>query len=141
MSFEKKISLHPLKKISLDGGNVLHAIKKTDPGFVNFGEAYFSMINFNVVKAWKLHQSMTLNLVVPIGTVLFVFFLPDENIFKEIVIGEDNYQRINVPPGIWFGFKGLHESDSLIMNIADIEHNPDEVSRKTIDEFKYKWKI
>ena len=122
-------------------GNVLHAIKKTDPGFVNFGEAYFSMINFNVVKAWKLHQSMTLNLVVPIGTVLFVFFLPDENIFKEIVIGEDNYQRINVPPGIWFGFKGLHESDSLIMNIADIEHNPDEVSRKTIDEFKYKWKI
>jgi len=139
MSFEKKISLHPLKKISLDGGNVLHAIKKTDPGFVDFGEAYFSIVNFNAVKAWKLHQSMTLNLVVPIGRVLFVFFLPDKNIFKEIVIGESNYQRITVSPGIWFGFKGLHESDSLIMNVADIEHNPDEVLRKSVNEFKYDW--
>tara|TARA_B100000767_G_C19739557_1_gene525516 strand:- start:693 stop:1112 length:420 start_codon:yes stop_codon:yes gene_type:complete len=139
MNQGKQISLHPLKKISLDGGNVLHAIKKTDPGFLNFGEAYFSMVNFNAVKAWKLHQSMTLNLVVPIGTVLFVFFLPAENIFKEIVIGEENYQRITVSPGIWFGFKGLHESNSLIMNISDIEHNPDEVLRKSINEFKYNW--
>lgn len=139
MSFEKKISVHPLKKIDIDGGNVLHGIKKTDSGFIDFGEAYFSIVNFNAVKAWKLHQSMTLNLVVPIGRVLFVFFLPDNNTFKEIVIGENNYQRITVSPGIWFGFKGLHESDSLIMNVADIEHNPKEVLRKSVNEFKYNW--
>ena len=82
---------------------------------------------------------MTLNLVVPFGNVLFVFYLDDEDSFIEIKIGEENYQRLNVPPGIWFGFKGLNESGSLIMNLADMEHNPDELLRKSIDEFEYNW--
>ena len=139
MSQDNKVSVYPLKEIDLEGGNILHGLKKSDNGYINFGEVYFSMLNFNAIKAWKFHQSMTLNLVVPIGKVLFVFFLPIENTFKEVIIGEENYQRINVPPGIWFGFKGLHESASLIMNIADIEHDPDEVLRKPINEFKYNW--
>ena len=135
----KGLIISELNQIYNPKGDILHALKKSDSSFKNFGEAYFSIVNFNAVKAWKLHQSMTLNLVVPIGRVLFVFFLPDKNIFKEIVIGESNYQRITVSPGIWFGFKGLHESDSLIMNVADIEHNPDEVLRKSVNEFKYDW--
>ena len=134
-----QISLHPLRRIDLDEGNILHAIKKSDDGYVDFGEAYFSIINFNSVKAWKLHKSMTLNLVVPVGKVRFVFSDKKGDSFKEVEIGEDNYERINVPPGIWFGFKGLHKSHSLIMNIADIEHDPEEVLRKSINEFKYTW--
>ena len=139
MNKDNKASIYPLRKIDLEGGDILHGLKRSDNGYVNFGEVYFSMVKFNAIKAWKLHQSMTLNLVVPIGKVLFVFFLPIENTFEEIIIGEENYQRINVPPGVWFGFKGLYESDSLVMNIADMEHDPDEVLRKSISEFKYSW--
>ena len=139
MNQSNKISLHPLKKINILGGNVLHALKESDVGFIGFGEAYFSIVNFDAIKAWKAHQSMTLNLFVPIGKVLFVFYLPAENLFQEVIIGEQNYKRINVPPGIWFGFKGLHESDSLIMNIADMEHDEDEVLRKPVEEFQYNW--
>ena len=47
--------------------------------------------------------------------------------------------KLLVKKGIWFGFKGLHESDSIIMNVADIEHNPNEVLRKSVNEFKYDW--
>ena len=133
------ISIHPLKKINLEDGNVLHGLKKSDAGFTDFGEAYFSLVNFDATKAWKLHKSMTLNLVVPVGKVLFVFFYPSKNIFKEVIIGEENYKRINVPPGIWFGFKGLNQPTSVIMNVADMEHNPNEVLRKSINEFKYSW--
>jgi dTDP-4-dehydrorhamnose 3,5-epimerase len=139
MNKKNIISVHPLKKINLEDGNVLHGLKKSDAGFVDFGEAYFSVVNFDAIKAWKLHQSMTLNLVVPVGKVLFVFFYPSEQIFKEVIIGEENYQRINVPPDIWFGFKGLNQPASVIMNVADMEHNPNEVLRKSINEFKYSW--
>tara|TARA_Y100000739_G_C20614052_1_gene470723 strand:+ start:1502 stop:1921 length:420 start_codon:yes stop_codon:yes gene_type:complete len=139
MNKKNIISVHPLKKINLEGGNVLHGLKKSDTGYVDFGEAYFSIVNFDAIKAWKLHHSMTLNLVVPIGKVLFVFFNQSENFFKEVIIGEENYQRINVPPGIWFGFKGLNQPTSVIMNVADMEHNPNEISRKSINEFEYIW--
>ena len=38
-----------LNIISTSGGDVLHAMKNIDNGFVDFGEAYFSEIEFNKV--------------------------------------------------------------------------------------------
>ena len=67
------ITISPLKEIEVEGGNVLHALKKSDSSFKDFGEAYFSFVNFGHVKAWKKHSKMTLNLIVPIGEVKFVF--------------------------------------------------------------------
>ena len=62
-----------LQRIPTFGGNVLHALKKSDAGFNEFGEVYFSWIENKCIKAWKCHQRMTLNLVVPVGKVNFVF--------------------------------------------------------------------
>ena len=64
-----------LNIIEAESGTVLHALKKTDPEFKEFGEVYFSTVIKNAVKAWKLHQHMTLNLIVPVGSVLFCFSL------------------------------------------------------------------
>ena len=69
----------------------------------------------------------------------FVFFNECDKSFREITIGENNYKRIYVPPQIWFGFMGLDENVNLVMNIADIVHDPEEVTKKDLDEFKYDW--
>jgi len=134
-----KISVYPLKEINVVNGNVMHALKQNDQGYKNFGEVYFSKINYEAVKAWKFHERMNLNLIVPIGNVKFVFFNEYDKSYKEIAIGEKNYKRIYVPPKIWFGFKGLDENVNLVMNIASIEHDPEEVKKKDIDEFEYNW--
>ena len=133
-----KILLTPLSRISAPGGDVMHIIKPNDPGFNCFGEAYFSTINYKAVKAWKKHSSMTLNLTVPYGSVKFCFQLSDES-YQVIEIGTDSYSRITVPPGVWFGFKGLHQPFSLILNIADLAHDPSEVERRPNDAFSYSW--
>ena len=41
----------------------------------------------------------------------------------------DDFSIITIPPNVWFGFQGLCEPDSLIMNCASIEHDPNEVER------------
>ena len=134
------ILVTPLKRIPTDGGDVLHALKNSAPGFNGFGEIYFSLVEQGAVKAWKCHQSMTLNLVVPIGEVRFVFHLTNEKqSFRTENIGEERYVRLTVPPGIWFGFQGRAIKSSLLMNFADLEHDPDEVLRKPISEFYYNW--
>ena len=51
----------PLKIISLDEGDVMHAIKNSDEGFTAFGEAYFSLINPKSIKGWKMHHEMVCN--------------------------------------------------------------------------------
>jgi len=135
----QEISVTALKRIPLADGDVLHVMKRLDQGYIDFGEAYFSIVNHRSIKAWKRHLRMTLNLVVPLGMVQFVFVDTAGNIRKESV-GTDRYVRLTVPPGIWFGFMGLSAPHSLLLNIADISHDPDEIERKGIKEINYKWK-
>ena len=135
-----KVFVTSLKVIPLVGGNVMHGLKEIDDGYIKFGEAYFSYIKKNKVKAWKKHKLMQLNLIVPKGNVLFVFKDSLET-FREEIIGESNPVRLTVPPGLWFGFKGINSKDSVILNISNIMHDDNEVERKEINEINYDWKI
>ncbi len=134
------IIVTPLKRIPTIGGDVLHAIKDSDNGFNGIREVYLSWLEFGAIKAWKYHQNMTLNLVIPLGEVNFVFHIEDQkNNFRTENIGENRYVRLTVPPRIWFGFQGLSESRSLIMNVADLQHDPNEMLRKSVEEIQYEW--
>ena len=135
-----------LNIIESESGSVLHALKKTDLGYQEFGEVYFSTVLKDAIKAWKLHQRMVLNLIVPVGRVLFWFIDFREtsstyNTTCKIILSQKPYFRLTVPPGIWFGFKGISDDLNLICNVADMSHDPNEVMRKDIDEIKMDWSI
>lgn len=134
-----QILITPLKRIKVAGGDVLHGLKCTDPGYFDFGEAYFSFVEGLGIKAWRRHLRMTLNLVVPLGTVFFAF-IDEKGMIREELAGDENYVRLTVPPGIWFGFKGVYNKDSIVLNIASIPHDPGEVERRPIAYFDYVWK-
>lgn len=136
----KDILITPLARISTPGGDVLHAMKQSDTGYTGFGEAYFSWVESGKAKAWKRHTRMVMNVVVPIGQVRFVFSLEGEDLFRVEEIGVYRYARITVPPGIWFGFKGISEQSSLVLNLADIPHEPNEVERLSFLDINYDWK-
>ncbi len=133
------IQITPLKRISVLGGDVLHAIKSSDPSFVGFGEAYFSWVNPGVIKAWKLHRRMTLNLIVPVGEVMFVFHDLTSGMFRKELLGEIRYIRLTVPPQVWFGFQGCSTDPSLLLNVSDIPHDPEEVETKELNEIPFQW--
>ncbi|MDC1447057.1 WxcM-like domain-containing protein [Candidatus Thioglobus sp.] len=137
------VSTTPLSIIDTKGGAVLHAIKSSDHGFSGFGEAYFSTIEHNAIKGWKRHKEMVLNLIVPIGSVRFVLYDDRRNQlnqFQEIVLSlTGEYARLTVPPMVWVGFQGLDHQSSLVLNIASIEHSPEEIERKELDEIKFNW--
>lgn len=130
------ITLTPLKQIFHPKGDILHAMKKGDEGFSRFGEAYFSFINKNNIKGWKKHSKMTLNLIVAIGEIELVVH---NNIdFYNIKLSKDNYQRLTIEPGLWVAFKGLG-NENMLLNIASIEHEPEESENVDIDTFDYDW--
>ena len=112
--------------------------------FSGFGEAYFSKIDYNKIKGWTIHKEMTLNLIVPLGQVMFVIF--DDRIksnsrgnFNKIVLSNSNYQRLTVPPKLWVAFKGISKSFNLILNIANLKHNPLEMEKLPLNKIKYNW--
>ena len=128
------VILTPLKQIYNPKGDVFHAIKCTDPGFEGFGEAYFSSIIHGLVKAWKRHSRMTLNLVCIIGKIHFVLYdgresSPTYGQFMEATLSPESeslYRRITIPPGVWMAFMGISEGKSVLLNVANIPHDPAE---------------
>ena len=134
----RDILVTPLRRVDTVGGDVLHGMKQSDPGYAGFGEAYFSYIKKNKIKAWKKHLKMNLNLIVPFGTVMFVF-MDESGSFRKEIIGDKQTLRLSVPPGIWFGFKGIGSEVNIILNISDIIHDDHEVIRKNISEINFDW--
>lgn len=133
------ILLTPLRRIPVAQGDVLHAIRQSDVGYSGFGEAYLSWVSAGAIKAWKRHTQMTMNIVVPVGQVRFVFRAENIEEFRVEEIGVDRYARLTVPPGVWFGFQGLAELQSLVLNIANIPHDSSEVERLAIQDIDYDW--
>jgi len=131
------IKLNDLKIISHPKGNILHAIKSSSNGFENFGEAYFSTINFKEIKGWKSHTKMTLNFIVPAGKVKFVIY-DGLNFFSE-TLSVNNYKRLTIKPNLWVAFQGISKQTNLVLNIASIEHDPDEAINLELTEIPYDW--
>ncbi len=140
------VKLSDLSIINHPKGDIFHALKKSDYGFNKFGEAYFSSIKYQEIKGWKKHNLMTLNLIVPCGNIRVVLMdcrksginKPDQESF---IIGESNYKRLTVPPKIHVAFQGLSKEMNILLNIADIEHDPNESVNLPLDSFYYNWKI
>ena len=142
------VQLTPLKKICDERGRVMHLMRRDWPVFNSFGEAYFSVVNPGVVKGWHLHREITLNYTAVTGMIKCVLFddredSPTRGEVNELFLGEDNYQLITIPTGIWNGVKGVGTSESIIALVLDKPYNPDEVVR--LDPFKneipYDWSL
>ena len=130
--------LTPLLTIQTPGGSVKHAMKQTDQGFLGFGEAYISTVENGAIKGWKKHTRMTCNLIVVNGLVKFVVQESNGN-FCEYTIGDSNYARLTIPAGLWFAFSGVAETDSLVLNISNQPHDPEEAKTKSLEKISYEW--
>lgn len=130
------VTLTALKKIHHPKGDIFHAMKKSDPGFSGFGEAYFSTVHSGDIKGWKKHTQMTLNLVVVSGEIEFVVHNGTD--FFSARLSHENYQRLTVEPGLWVAFRGIGESN-MLLNLANLEHDPLEAVNIDINEFSYEW--
>ncbi len=137
----------PRQTFGDDRGSVFHLLRNDSEYFEKFGEVYISTVRPGVVKAWKKHLKMTQSLVVPFGQVRFACFdnRPNSKTFRQIVtieMGQDPYGMLRIPPGIWYGFQGVsRDYESVIVNCADMVHDPSEVVRLdlTSTEIPYRW--
>ena len=137
------------KVIPDDRGKIMHIMKSSDDQFKTFGEVYCSSVYPGIIKGWHLHKKMTLNYVVLKGNIKFVLYddRPESKTYQqiqEIVIGENQYVMVTVPPFVWNGFKGIGLEEALVINFTDIPHDPEEIIRMDPhqnDIINYNWAV
>ena len=135
-----------LKRYESDKGSVLQFIRKDNKGFRSFEEVYFSSVNYQQIKGWKKHTKITMNLAVPNGEVLFVFFddrkdSSTKNQFYPILLSSSNYFRLTIEPGLWFAFKGISKELNLVVNLANRTHDPKEIENIDLDKINFNWEV
>jgi dTDP-4-dehydrorhamnose 3,5-epimerase len=142
------VRIVPLARIPDERGTVMHMLKATDPHFVGFGEIYFSTVYPGVVKGWHRHAEMTLNYACVHGRIKLVLYddregSPTRGEIMERFLGPDDYSLVQVPPGVWNGFKGMGDETSIVANCATHPHDPSGSSR--LDPFEndipYDWAV
>jgi len=133
------VRITPLTQIRDELGAVFHMLRADSPLFIEFGEIYFSLINPGATKAWRRHRVMTLNLAVPVGSIRAVLFdnrpdSPTRGAVQFIDTGEDSYSLLQIPPRIWYGFRGVGKAPSLIANCSTHPHDSAEIDRLPVDD-------
>lgn len=141
------VELKDLKVISDERGAVLHMMKSVEPEFTQFGEVYFSKTNPGVIKGWKCHKLQTQNFTVPVGRLRIVLFdnradSSTKGKVQEVELSPENYQRLRIPPMIWYSFGTIGNEVAMIANFTDIPHDPNESSVLPLetDEIPFDWR-
>ena len=143
------LTVTQLAQLGDDRGTVLHMLRSDAPEFTQFGECYFSEILPGAVKAWKRHRAQTQNLAVPVGQVRMVIFddregSPTRGQVEAVELGRpEAYVRLRIPPGLWYGFQCVGDTPALIVNCADLPHDPTESEVRSLDdpEMPHLWGI
>lgn len=148
MKLIEGVTVTQLRQIFDERGKVMHMLRNDDDIYESFGEIYFSSTNPNVIKAWHLHNEMTLNYCCVVGSLKLVLYDPriDSSTFgeiMEIIISPENYLMVSVPPGIWNGFKCISIQPALLANCSSIPHDPNEIERIEFNsrDIPYQWDI
>ncbi|MDD5669773.1 MAG: dTDP-4-dehydrorhamnose 3,5-epimerase family protein, partial [Candidatus Omnitrophica bacterium] len=128
----KGVEIRPLRQLCDERGKIMHMLRSDAEYFQGFGELYFSLVYPGVITGWHLHKRMVLNYAVPAGRIKLVCYddrkdSPSFGKIQEIFAGEDCYQLITVPFGVWNGFKGLGVTPSIVANCATLPHDPEEI--------------
>jgi len=129
------VKVVPLRQIVDERGKIMHMLKATDPHFAGFGEIYFSCAWPGTVKAWHIHQTMTVNNAVLCGRAKLVMYdlrpgSPTHGQLQEVFFGEDNYVLVQIPPGIANGYKAYGDREVILANCASEPHSPGEMLRR-----------
>lgn len=136
------------RKFCDERGTVSHMLKCNDKEFKQFGEIYFSSIHPGAIKAWHVHKKMTLNYVCIVGNIKLVLY-DDRNKSKtngevmELFIGEENYCLVQIPPGVYNGFKAVGNKTAIVANCSTHLYEDGEMKRWTFDatHVNYNWDI
>ncbi len=142
------VKLKELKTNCDERGRLFEILRRDDELFSEFGQAYLTTAYPGVVKAWHLHQRQTDNMCVIRGRAKLVLYDSREDSatrgeIMEFFLGDDNRLLVQIPPGIYHGFKNIGTGELYVLNLPTNVYdrdNPDEYRLDPHDnDIPYDW--
>lgn len=142
------VKITPLKLLPNEKGRLMEVQRTDDASFPGFGQAYITSTYPGIIKAWYRHHHQIDQIASIIGLFKLVLYdARDESSTKdtinEIVMGELAPKLVQIPTGVWHGFKNIGPQEAFLLHINTIPfnfENPDE-DRLPFDDvtIPYSW--
>jgi dTDP-4-dehydrorhamnose 3,5-epimerase len=114
-----------------------------------FGQAYVTTARPGVVKAWHYHKIQDDNIALVSGKIRFGLYDAREGseTYGEVMdlsMDEESPMLVHIPKGVYHGFKGLGDQESMVMNVpteAYDHRSPDEYRVDAFDnDIPFDWR-
>jgi len=142
-----------IKKLTVvpdERGRVMEVLRSDDELFTRFGQIYITTTYPHVVKAWHLHRIQTDNVAAVKGMLKVVLYDPREDSptrgkVDEYFIGEHDPALIQIPPGVYHGWKCIGNVEAIVINCPTEVYDHDIPDEHRLpydtDRIPYDWGI
>lgn len=139
----KELSVHCDER-----GRLFEVLRSDESLFAHFGQAYITTCYPGVVKAWHMHKQQTDNLCVICGSGKLVLFDARESSSTKGEIDEffpcdERRVLVQIPAGVYHGFKNIGGGELLVLNIPTHVYNADQPDEYRLDphesDIPYDW--
>jgi dTDP-4-dehydrorhamnose 3,5-epimerase len=129
-------------------GRLMEMLRADEDLFTKFGQVYLTTAYPGVVKAWHYHRLQTDNFVCVRGMMKVVLYdaregSPTHGIINEFFIGEHNPMLVQIPAGVYHGFKCVSEHEAVVINTVTEPYNYSNPDEFRVDphspEIPYNW--
>jgi dTDP-4-dehydrorhamnose 3,5-epimerase len=129
-------------------GRLMELLRSDDEVFIKFGQIYMTTVYPGVVKAWHYHKQQTDNFVAVRGMIKLVLYdardgSPTRGEVNEFFIGDWSQRLVQIPPGVYHGFKCISETEAIVINIPTEMYHYDQPDEYRLDphtgEIPYEW--
>jgi dTDP-4-dehydrorhamnose 3,5-epimerase len=142
------IRVKPLKVIPDERGRLFEMLRSDEELFIKFGQAYCTTAQFGAVKGWHYHKRQIDNFVCVSGMIKLVAYdgreaSPTRGVVNEFFIGVHNPCLVQIPAGVYHGFKGISDPESTVINLPTEPYHHDQPDEYRLPahakEIPYDW--
>ena len=144
------VKVKELKVIPDERGRLMEILRSDEKMFEKFGQVYMTTNYPGVVKAWHYHKNQNDYVACVKGMVKLVLYDGREDSatkgrLNEFFLGEHNPRLVRIPAGVWHGWKGVSEIESLVINAPTEVYDYSEPDEYRLpydsDQIPYDWAI
>ncbi len=144
------VKIKNLKVIPDERGRVMEILRFDDDVFLNFGQAYITTAYPGVVKGWHYHKKQVDNFSCILGMMKLVLYdnrneSATKGMVNEFYLGVHSPRLVQIPAGVYHGFKCIGENEAMVLNIPTEVYIYDDPDEFRVDphnnDIPYEWNI
>ncbi len=142
------VDIVPLKRVANERGHLMEVQRDDDAHFPGFGQAYITSTLPGIIKAWYRHHKQIDQIALVKGEFLLVLYdsregSPTQSRVLEVRASEQDPKLVQIPPGVWHGFKALGDEPAYLLHLNSIPFNFSEVDEDRLSSddpsIPYEW--